>query len=97
MASNVSKVVRLYIHNLPWTVTSREVCEYFSKFGDIKRAAVFFDKNTGFSTNYGYILVKDSETLDNIERVRRHTLEGNTLFITTQQEKREAFHKHVEI
>lgn len=97
MASNARSIIRLYINNLPWTVTSREVCDYFSKFGDIKRGAVYFNKDTGLSTGCGYIDVKDNETLKKIIRARSHNIEGNTLVTTTQLETYRKFNNCIEI
>lgn len=79
MASNALKsAYKLYVGNIPWTVSTRDLMKYFSKFGPINYASVVFDKNTGLSRNYGFVVFGKKEAFDK-SRNSFHVLEGNTL------------------
>lgn len=79
MASAVRNAFKLYVGNIPWTIGHNELRQYFSKFGHVNSAAVVFDKNTGLSRNYGFVIYSTKEGYDTAANVPNHTLEGNTL------------------
>lgn len=79
MASAVRGALKLYVGNLPWTVGNNELRQYFSKFGHVNFASVVFDKNTGLSRNYGFVIYSNKEGYDTASNVASHTLEGNNL------------------
>ena len=41
--------LRLFVGNLPWTVSRKELSEYFSRFGSLRSAAAIFSNETGMS------------------------------------------------
>ncbi|KAK4876913.1 hypothetical protein RN001_009419 [Aquatica leii] len=78
MASTV-RLLRLYVGNLPWTVGHNELKQYFSKYGHVNGANVVFDKNTGLSRNYGFVVYSNREGFDTALNVQNHKLEGYIL------------------
>lgn len=46
---------KLFVGNLPYEVTSEELGEFFSQFGDIEEAVVITDRMTGRSKGYGFV------------------------------------------
>lgn len=79
MASAARSMYKLFIGNLPWTVSSQELKLYFSKFGHVYNAVVVFDKNTGLSRNYGFVTYSNQNGFDSATNVQLHNLEGNAL------------------
>ncbi|XP_028149579.1 SRA stem-loop-interacting RNA-binding protein, mitochondrial-like [Diabrotica virgifera virgifera] len=80
MATNgVRQLYRLYVSNIPWTVGSKELRTYFSKFGHLQQATVVFDRKTGLSKNYGFITFSNREGLESATKNNLHKLEGNTI------------------
>lgn len=79
MASAVRQALRLYVGNIPWTISNNELKQYFSKFGHVNFASVVFDKQTGLSRNYGFVVYSNREGFDTALNVQSHRLEGNTL------------------
>lgn len=81
MASNaVKSLYKLYVANIPWTVTSNELKKYFTKFGNIQSATIVFDRNTGLSRNYGFVVFSNKDSYEKT-RSNTHRLEGNILKI----------------
>lgn len=72
---------RIFIKNIPWTCTSKEVLEYFRQFGKVTKTCVFFNSETGFSRRHGYIDVS-KECLEKIQNTPQHSLEGKELLLS---------------
>jgi len=73
-------VQKLFVSNLPWTVSHRELRGYFAEFGKVISANVIFDKKTGHSKRYGFVTINKG-ALQNLEQRQNHTLENHTLVI----------------
>lgn len=72
---------KLFIGNLPWSVGHHELRQYFKEFGRVISANVIFDKNTGCSKGYGFVVFSNKAALTNLESKPKLTLEGNNLNI----------------
>lgn len=70
---------KLFIGNLPWTVGSRELQLYFSKFGNVSAASVIFDKNKGFSRGYGFVTFGTRDAYNSASNHSNHFLDGRVL------------------
>lgn len=70
---------KLFVGNLPWTVGTRELRQYFSEFGHVASANVIFDKNTGFSRGYGFVVFSTTDGIQAAKARTDHALEGNLL------------------
>lgn len=80
MAANAARsLYKLYVGNLPWTVGHNELKKYFSKFGHVNLATVVFDRKTGLSKNYGFVIFSNREGLESASFQSAHKLEGNSL------------------
>lgn len=78
-AQNLRNLYKLYVGNIPWTVSHHELKQYFSKFGFVNQATVIFDKNTGLSRNYGFVHYGNRESFEKATNTPNHKLEGNIL------------------
>lgn len=72
-------VQKLFIGNLPWTVSTKELQVYFSKFGHVHSSNVIYDKTTGISRGYGFIVFSTRDGYNNATNKNYHTLEGRVL------------------
>lgn len=78
VARNLKK---LYIGNLPWTINSKELIQYFSEYGHVSFARVIFDKDTGLSKGFGYVSFNDPNALEAVFKQEHHVIEGNRVVI----------------
>ncbi|CAB0003518.1 unnamed protein product [Nesidiocoris tenuis] len=76
MASASRNTYRIFVSNLPWTVNPQKLKAHFSKFGDLGVSTVTFDKNTGFSRNFGFIKFADESGYKSALNAKRHILDG---------------------
>lgn len=72
------KTPRIYVKNLPWTISHSQLEKYFSKFGEVTFCRVIFNYSSGLSRGYGYIEFKENQSLENILNTT-HLLEGNKI------------------
>lgn len=87
--SNLCRSIqRIYISNIPWTCTSKEVIEYLSEFGNVTGGKVYFDRNTGLSKKYGFFDTNDDQFLKNIGKQSTLCLERNILRVSLQKDHR---------
>ncbi|XP_078001208.1 SRA stem-loop-interacting RNA-binding protein, mitochondrial-like [Glandiceps talaboti] len=84
MAGRYASSFRLYIGRLPWTVANRELKEYFAQFGNIRRAVVAFDKQTGFSKRFGFVEFSNEEGYRNTVQRATHIVDGTRVFVRPQ-------------
>ena len=52
--------MNIYIGNLANTVTDDELREAFSAFGEVSRASVIMDRDTGRSKGFGFVEMPDN-------------------------------------
>lgn len=78
-AQNLRNFYKLYVGNIPWTVGHQELKQYFSKFGFVNQANVVFDRNTGLSRNYGFVVYANRDGFEKATNTTNHKLEGNVL------------------
>ncbi|XP_055602651.1 SRA stem-loop-interacting RNA-binding protein, mitochondrial-like [Uranotaenia lowii] len=72
-------VQKLFVGNLPWTVSTKELKAYFSRFGHVHSSNVIYDKTTGLSRGYGFIVFSTRDGYTNATNNRNHSLEGRLL------------------
>ena len=73
------QLYKLFIRNLPWTVSSHELRTYFSQFGYVTRATVLYNNDTGLSRGFGYVDFNKREAFETAISQPQHILEGQRL------------------
>jgi RNA recognition motif-containing protein len=74
-------VQKLFVGNLPWTIGHKELKLYFSKFGHLNSANVIFDRQTGISRGYGFIVFSTKDGYLNATNKQYHNLEGRVISV----------------
>lgn len=83
MASAARNLQKLFVGNIPWSVSHGELKYFFKQFGHVVSANVVFDKSTGCSRGYGFVVFdKEGEPLKKLENNSRLLLDGQHLSIT---------------
>lgn len=82
--ASTARAARLYVGNLPWTVSHRQLREYFAQFGPVQSARVVFDRSTGISKGYGFIEFSNTSAVANATNKQLHTIEGYNLTVQAQ-------------
>ena len=56
--------MRIYVGNLSYSVTSEDLQEVFSQFGEVASAEVVQDKFSGQSKGFGFVDIPDNSDAD---------------------------------
>ncbi|NXO57829.1 SLIRP protein, partial [Aramus guarauna] len=84
----------IFVAEVPWTVSSKELKEYFSQFGSVQRCQLPFDKDTGFHRRYCWIKFSTQEDVRNVFQKDFHILEGAKLSLKQQSHRRRSQRKN---
>ncbi|XP_068048833.1 SRA stem-loop-interacting RNA-binding protein, mitochondrial isoform X1 [Anomalospiza imberbis] len=76
------RLFNIFVAEIPWTVSSKELKEYFSQFGLVQRCQLPFDRDTGFHRRYCWIKFSTAEEVQNVLQKDSHILEGSKLTLT---------------
>ncbi|XP_031621606.1 SRA stem-loop-interacting RNA-binding protein, mitochondrial-like [Contarinia nasturtii] len=85
----------LYVSDLPWTVSTRELEHYFSKFGTVIAAKVAFNYETGFSKGIGFVRFSAVQAYSKALKAEAHVIDGKTIRIVTESKELRAVQKSV--
>ncbi|NXN89213.1 SLIRP protein, partial [Bombycilla garrulus] len=84
----------IFVAEVPWTASSKEVKEYFSQFGSVQRCQLPFDRDTGFHKRYCWIKFSTPEEAQNVLQKDSHILEGSKLTLRQQSHRRRSQRKN---
>lgn len=79
----MNKNKKLYVGNLPYSVTNDELSQLFEKYGNIETATVITDRFTGRSKGFGFVefeLPEDAKKA--IDDMNGQEIQGRTLVVT---------------
>lgn len=72
--------MNIYIGNLAYAVTSEDLSEAFGAFGEISRATIITDRETGRSKGFGFVeMSNDDEARKAIEEMNDHPMSGRNI------------------
>jgi RNA recognition motif-containing protein len=81
---------KLYVGNLPYTVTSDELKKLFSEFGEVVDAVVITDKYSGRSKGFGFVTFGAEDMADKaIKGIAEKELEGRKLVVNVARPPKE--------
>lgn len=71
---------KLYVGNLPFSITEESLSTQFSKFGTVSSAKVIIDRDTNRSKGFGFVeMSTEGEAQDAISSLDGHELEGRAM------------------
>ncbi|XP_031232051.1 CUGBP Elav-like family member 1 [Mastomys coucha] len=76
---NQQDASKMFIGGLSQELSKQVLLEYLSKFGEIIDFIIKIDPNTGLSRGFGFVLFKDSSTVEKVLRVKDHKVEGKKI------------------
>lgn len=80
--------VRLYVGNLPFSVSEQELEELFARSGNVVSAGIVTDRETGRSRGFAFIEMETRESAESaIEALNGMQIEGRTLTVNEARPK----------
>lgn len=73
---------KIYVGNLPFSATSENLNEMFSKFGTVDSAKIVMDRDTGRSKGFGFVeMASGDEAAAAIEKLNGQDMGGRSLVV----------------
>lgn len=82
-AANTRRIFKLFAGNLPWTMGSKELKLYFSKFGHVAHATVVYDHKVGMSQGYGFVVFSNAHGYNSALNLSEHVTEGRVIKVVS--------------
>jgi RNA recognition motif-containing protein len=80
----------IYVGNLVWEVTSDDLYALFREHGDVKRAQVISDRETGRSRGFGFVeMNNDAEAQKAIDALNGSNYRGRALTVNEARPREE--------
>lgn len=79
---------KLYVGNLPWSVTDSELQAYFAGLGEVLSARVITDRDTGRSRGFGFVEMDDAGATRAIAELNGKDMGGRPLRVNEANERR---------
>jgi RNA recognition motif-containing protein len=88
---------RIYVGNLPWSVTKERLGELFAPFGEIEEGLVIANKYTGRSRGFGFVTYKKDADADKaMKAMDGKDIEGRKLVVKLARPSREEEREEVQ-
>jgi cold-inducible RNA-binding protein len=85
---NEEKIMRLYVGNLSYQVTEKELRDAFAAYEHVDSVAVITDRSTGRSNGFGFVEITDeAEAKAAIEEMDGKMLEGRAIKVNEARQR----------
>lgn len=79
--------MKLFVGNLPWSVTDQDLEDMFSPFGAVGSAKVITDRDTGRSRGFGFVEMSDESARNAIADLNESELSGRKLTVNEARDR----------
>jgi RNA recognition motif-containing protein len=79
--------MKLFVGNLPWSVTDQDLEEMFAPFGGVDSAKVITDRETGRSRGFGFVEMADDSARSAIEDLNDSEVQGRKLTVNQARDR----------
>nr|KAG5714675.1 hypothetical protein BaRGS_000163 [Batillaria attramentaria] len=70
---------KIFVGGLSWETTTKDLREYFEKFGEVTSCTLKTDPETRQSRGFGFVVFADTETVQKVLDTKEHKLHGRTI------------------
>ena len=80
--------MKLYVGNLPYTVTDEQLTEIFSEYGDVESASLIVDKFSNQSKGFGFVEMPNNASADvAIKALNESQMDGRRIKVNQAKPK----------
>lgn len=78
---------RLYVGNIPWSMTEEQLRDYFSEHAPVVSVTIVTDRETGRSRGFGFVELEGDASDSLIESTNGQEFGGRNLRVDRAQER----------
>jgi RNA recognition motif-containing protein len=82
--------MKVYVGNLPWSVTDLDLQNLFAPFGTVESAQVVIDRDSGRSRGFGFVEMVEQHAARAIEELNGQQIESRELRVNEAHSKEKA-------
>jgi len=83
-------MTKLYVGNLPYSMTDQSLGDFFADYGDVASAVIIMDRNSGRSKGFGFVELEDDALAQKaIEEKNGADLEGRAMVVSVARPREE--------
>lgn len=83
-----SKLMKtLYVGNLPWAISEEDLADFFRPYGEVQRARIITDRETGRSRGFGFVELETEDVSGVIQATSGQELGGRALVVNEAKPK----------
>lgn len=81
---------KLYVGNLPWSMSDQELKDLFSEFGEVTEAIIIMDRQTNRSKGFGFVTFSDDASAERaVEAMADKEIEGRKVVVNIARPREE--------
>ncbi|MEK7633937.1 MAG: RNA-binding protein [Patescibacteria group bacterium] len=81
---------KLYVGNLPWTLTNDSLKEMFAQFGEVTEAVIITDRMSGRSKGFGFVTFATEEAAAAAtQQMNEKEIEGRKIVVNVARPREE--------
>ena len=79
--------MKLYVGNLPWSVTDDSLRDMFSSHGTVESATVITDRESGRSRGFGFVEMDQSSGQRAMQELNGHSIDSRELKVNEANDR----------
>ena len=79
--------MEMFVGNLPYSMEDSKLSELFSQFGNVEKAKIIKDRDSGRSKGFGFVTMSDEEAAKAIEGLNNTEVEGRSIKVNEARPK----------
>lgn len=80
--------MKLFVGNLPWSVTDQDLEAMFAQFGNVDSAKVITDRDTGRSRGFGFVEMGEQSARNAIADLNESEISGRKLTVNEARDRK---------
>ncbi|MBN38986.1 MAG: RNA-binding protein [Opitutae bacterium] len=82
--------MEIYVGNLPWSVSDQELADAFGAYGNVEKASIISDRDSGRSKGFGFVTMNDADEANKaIEAMNGSEMGGRNLKVNEARPREE--------
>jgi RNA recognition motif-containing protein len=94
MIEQENRRMKLYVGNLPWSMTNGDLEKLFSECGPVTSAEVINDRDSGRSRGFGFVEMDRADARKAMSKLNGHQIESRALKVSEANDKQRSARRY---